>query len=63
MVYADTVVEFIEGSFEIKEGSVWIELLPGDSIPGGSVLRVGENSIVELSGGKAKFTLTNPGIY
>ena len=62
-VFGDTVVKFIDGIFEIQKGSAWIELMPGDSIPDGSVLRVGENSIVELSSGKTKFSLTHSGIY
>ncbi len=63
LVTADTVVEYIYGIIEIKKESSWVELMPGDSIPDGSVFRVGENSIVELSGDKTKFSLTNPGIY
>ena len=63
LVYANTVVKFIDGSLEIKEGSAWVELSPGDSIPNGSVLLVGENSVIELSDGKNKFSLTNPGTY
>ena len=62
-VYSDTVVGFIDGILEIKEGPVWIELIPGESIPGGSILRLGENTIVELSRGNTKFSLTNPGTY
>ncbi len=63
LVSADTVVEFVDGNFYLQKNSVWIELMPGESIPGGSVLRVGENSSVELSNGKAKFLLTNPGTF
>lgn len=63
LICANTVVEFIDGHLEIKEGTAWVELSPGDSIPGGAVLKVGDNSIIELSDGNTKFSLTNPGIY
>lgn len=62
-VSAETDVEFIDGNLNIKEGSAWRELYPGDSIPEGSILKVGLNSIVELSDGKIKFSITNPGVY
>lgn len=63
LVCGDVIVKFIDGNLEMQKGSVWVELLPGDSISDGSVIRVGENSIVELSDSKTKISLTNPGIY
>ena len=62
-ISADTTVSFIEGTFEVKTGTEWHSLSPGDTVQDGSVLRVGKNTTVELSGNKNTYTLTKPGIY
>ncbi len=60
---ADTKVTYIEGTFEVKEGNTWVVLSPGDTVKDGSILRTGDDTVVELSVKNHTYSLTRKGIY
>jgi tetratricopeptide (TPR) repeat protein len=59
----EAVVEFVDGAVEVQEGSEWIEVGIGDSLAEESTLRIGPDSLVELSGLRGKITITAAGTY
>ncbi len=62
-ISGNTTVQFIDGSLEVMDGNIWQKLSSGDSVTNESVIRVGENTVVELLCEKSKYTLTQPGTY
>jgi outer membrane protein assembly factor BamD (BamD/ComL family) len=56
-------VVFLDGILEKKEGSSWIEVYVGDVIDRGSLVRVGSDSIVELSDGSLSVTIGTSGVF
>lgn len=59
----EAVVEFVDGTVEVQEDSGWIEVDIGDSLPEGSTLRIGSDSLAELSSSRGRITITAPGTY
>ena len=59
----DMDVAFLDGDVEVKINDEWQPLYIGDSLPSNAVLRVGENSIVEMSGGTENVTISRSGVY
>jgi len=62
-ISGNTIVQFIDGFLEVKDGNTWQKLSPGDSVSNEAVIRVGKNTVVELSCEKSKYTLTQAGTY
>jgi len=62
-ISGNTIVQFIDGFLEVRDGNTWQKLSPGDSVSNESVVRLGKNTVVELSCEKSKYTLTQPGTY
>ena len=59
----DYSVDFVDGILEKSEGGNWIMVDVGESISQNATIRVGENSIVELSVSGERLTISNPGTY
>ena len=65
----DLLLEFLDGTLEIKESSEWMEAAIGDSIPENATVRLGDSSYAELSPengpghGRITITLSQPGTY
>jgi tetratricopeptide (TPR) repeat protein len=59
----DLLVEYIEGTLEIKEGATWAELYIGDMIPENSLIRLSGNGFAELSTRAVTITLSDDGTY
>jgi len=63
-LYADKLmVEYIEGILEVGQGSNWIEMDIGDTIPQDSYLRLSANGLAELSAGAITITLNQDGTF
>lgn len=63
LVAEDLLVEYVEGTLEIKEGSSWIELYIGDMVPETSLIRLSDNGFTELSTPTVTITLSDDGTY
>ena len=59
----DLLVEYVEGTLEIKEGATWGELYIGDMIPENSMIRLSGNGLAELSTRTVTVTLSDEGTY
>ncbi len=59
----ELLVEYIEGALELREGSGWIELYIGDTIPADSLIRLSGNGFAELSTAAISITLSDDGSY
>ena len=59
----ELLIEYLEGTLELKEGAGWVELYIGDSVPPGSLIRLGANGFAELSGGGVTINLSEDGTY
>ena len=59
----DMLVEYVEGTLEIKEGSRWFELYIGDMVPENSTIRLSDNGFAELSTRNMTVTLSDDGTY
>ncbi len=59
----DLLVEYVEGTLEIQEGSGWFELYIGDTVPENSMIRLSGNGFVELSTRTVTLTLSDDGTY
>jgi tetratricopeptide (TPR) repeat protein len=59
----DLLVEYAEGTLEIKEGSNWYELYIGDTVPENSIIRLSDNGFAELSTRNVTVTLSDDGTY
>ncbi|MQY76313.1 MAG: hypothetical protein GH155_01630 [Spirochaeta sp.] len=57
------MVEYLEGILEVSQGSNWIEVDIGDTIPQYSSLRLSDNGLAELSAGTVTVTLIEDGIF
>lgn len=63
-LYADELmVEYLEGILEVGQGSNWIEVDIGDTIPQNSYLRLSDNGLAELSAGAVTITLNEDGTF
>ena len=64
LVAEDLLVEYVEGTLELREGSsTWVELFIGDMIPENSLIRLSDNGFVELSTQNITVTVSDPGTY
>ena len=63
LIAEDLLVEYVDGILEIKEGSGWIELYIGDTIPEDSLIRLSDNGFAELSTRTVTVTLNQAGTY
>ena len=63
LVAEDLLVEYVEGTLEIKEGSSWAELYIGDMVPENSTIRLSDNGFAELSTRTVTVTLSDDGTY
>jgi tetratricopeptide (TPR) repeat protein len=63
LVAEDLLVEYVEGTLEVKEGSDWYQLYIGDMLSENSVIRLSDNGFVELSTGNVTVTLSDDGTY
>jgi tetratricopeptide (TPR) repeat protein len=63
LVAEDLLVEYLEGTLEIKEGYTWAELFIGDMIPENSLIRLSDKGFAELSTSTISITLIDDGIY
>ncbi len=59
----DLLVEYVEGTLEINEGSTWAELYIGDMIPENSLIRLSDKGFAELSTSTISITLIDDGTY
>ena len=59
----DLLIEYVEGTLEIKERAIWAELYIGDMIPENSLIRLSGNGFAELSTRAFTITLSNDGTY
>ena len=59
----DLLVEYVEGTLEIQEGSDWLELYIGDMVPEDSTIRLSDDGFVELSTRTVTLTLSDDGTY
>jgi hypothetical protein len=59
----ELLVEYVEGTLEIQEGSGWLELYIGDTVPENSMIRLSDNGFVELSTSTVTLTLSDDGTY
>ncbi len=59
----DLMVEYLEGILEVGQGSNWIEVDIGDTIPQNSYLRLSDNGLAELSAGAITITLNEDGTF
>jgi len=59
----DLLIEYVEGTLEIKEGAAWAELYIGDMIPESSLIRLSANGFAELSTRAVTVTLSDDGTY
>ncbi|MBA7557385.1 hypothetical protein ES705_50138 [subsurface metagenome] len=63
-LYAEELmVEYLEGILEVGQGSNWIEVDIGDTIPRNSYLRLSDNGLAELSAGAVTITLNKDGTF
>jgi hypothetical protein len=63
LVAEDLLVEYVEGTLEVKDGSNWYELYIGDTVPEKSVIRLSGNGFAELSTRNVTVTLSDDGTY
>ena len=63
LVAEDLLVEYVEGTLELKEGSSWVELYIGDIVPENGVIRLSDNGFAELSTRNVTVTLSDDGTY
>ena len=63
LVAEDLLVEYVEGTLEVKEGSNWYELYIGDTVPENSVIRLSDSGFAELSTQNVTVTLSDDGTY
>jgi hypothetical protein len=56
-------LEYLEGTLEMQDGGTWVELFIGDSVPQGSVIRLGDNGFAQLSAGGVTVNLGEDGSY
>ena len=59
----DLLIEYVEGTLEIKERAIWAELYIGDMIPENSLIRLSGNGFAELSTRAFTITLSDDGTY
>jgi len=59
----ELLVEYLEGTLELKQGARWVELYIGDSLSPGNVIRLGARGFAELSAGDVTITLSQAGTY
>ena len=63
LVAEDLLVEYVEGTLEVKEGSNWYKLYIGDTVPENSVIRLSDSGFAELSTQNVTVTLSDDGTY
>jgi hypothetical protein len=56
-------VQFVDGTLEVRQGTLWNELFIGDRLSDDAILRLGPNSSAELAGDGNVIALHNPGLY
>ncbi|MBN1837662.1 MAG: tetratricopeptide repeat protein [Spirochaetales bacterium] len=59
----ELLVEYLEGTLELKQGSQWVEVYIGDSLSRGRVIRLESGGFAELSAGNVTVTLSEGGTY
>jgi hypothetical protein len=59
----ELLIEYLEGTLELKQGTGWVELYIGDSVPPGSLIRLEVNGFAELSTGGVTVNLSEGGTY
>jgi tetratricopeptide (TPR) repeat protein len=59
----DFLIDYLEGELEKKEGSKWVELFEADTVESNAIIRLKDDSMVELSGDDLNITLIRPGTY
>lgn len=57
------VVEYLEGSVEVRENSSWYALSIGESVANDAVLRLGQGGYAEIADGSGTITLARAGTY
>jgi hypothetical protein len=62
-LFADVVVEYVEGNVEARNGTRWSDVYIGDSIASAGAVRLGDGGYVELKDGSRVIKLTRPGTY
>jgi len=63
LVAEDLLVEYLEGTLEVKEGSIWAELYIGDMVAENSLIRLSDHGFAELSTRNVTVTLSDDGTY
>lgn len=63
LVADDLLVEYVEGILELKEGSSWVELYIGDTVPENGMIRLSDNGFAELSTRNVTVMLSDDGTY
>ena len=59
----DLLIEYVDGFLELKQGSGWVELYIGDTIPENSLIRLSDHGFAELSTRTITVTLSEAGTY
>lgn len=59
----DYTVDYIDGIVDIQKDRSWLEVFTGDIIDSGATLKLGNDSIIELSKGPTRLVLSQAGIY
>jgi len=59
----DILVEYTEGTVELRGSRGWSEVFIGDSVPGNATIRVGDDGMVELRGAERTVLLARAGTY
>jgi tetratricopeptide (TPR) repeat protein len=57
------VVEYLEGSVEVREGSSWYSISIGESVSSDAELRLGRGGYAEIADGSGTITLARQGTY
>lgn len=62
-VAQDILVEYVEGSVEVRGARGWSELFIGDTVAGNGTVRIGADGMVELRGAERTVLLARAGTY
>ena len=57
------IVDYIDGIVDVLDGNSWLEVLPGDTLTAEDTVRLEAGAILELSGSRSRFTLSEEGRY
>ncbi len=59
----DMFASFIDGEAYVQEGGEWYDLFAGDALDSGSTVKLGADTVAEITAGGKKIVLDKPGVY